>query len=67
MVWPPNDSPFWPIFRVTIRTSVLLGGLLLFYQSGMELPDVKLILTMILADAGLSTQAFLSRNAETPK
>lgn len=60
MPWPANDSPLWPILRVTIRQCVLLVGLLVFYKSGLELPDLKTLLLCVFADAGITTLAHKS-------
>lgn len=53
---PEKDSPFWPWFRVTSRTVVLLAGLYAFYDR-MDPRDAKLMLLCVFADAGLTTIA----------
>ena len=50
MTWPADTSPLWSIAQSTLRVVVIVGGLLCFYASGMELPDLKLLAAFLLAE-----------------
>lgn len=52
---PDKDSPFWPILRVTLRSLVLLAGLVMFYDR-LDPRDALTLLTCVASD-GLITAA----------
>ena len=66
MSWPPNDSPFWPTFRVAVRQIILFGGLYAFYNH-LDPRDIKLCLLAILADAGLTILGYKQNQKDKDK
>lgn len=55
MTMPDKDSPWWPWMRMATRQIVLLASLLIYYKSGMAMPDFATMATLLLADTGMES------------
>ncbi len=55
MSWPPADSPFWAIVKVLSRQLVVIVSFFAYYHSNFAEADFKTLMTLLLADAGMTT------------
>lgn len=55
MTLPDKDSPCWPWLKMATRQVVILCAFMWYYRSGLEKPDLALMLTVLAGDAGMNT------------
>lgn len=54
---PDKESPAWPWLRMTTRQVLILCAFMWYYRTGLEKPDLALMLTVLVGDVGMTTIA----------